>query len=361
MNRTSIDRLNDDDHKRSESGEKVTITQIANELGIAPSSVSRALNNRPGVSRRLQDEIQAYAKRVGYVPVSSPANQNAPNMIAMIIGDIRNPFYADLVFYTQKELSARGYQLCIFNSEYMESKEIEYLHIVDRFNFAGVIQMNVATEHISHVLKNLSTPVVMVNRIISSFDGDNVLLNNYEAGYVVTRHLVELGHSKIGFILGQKESSSCNQRFAGFQQALKNYNIDINPRHILQGDLTLETGLELASDFAALNDKPSAMVVSNDLTAHGFIRGCMQHGICVPDELSVASFDNISFSSIGTTTLTSIDPNVKQMAKIAVRLMIERIEHPEKETERVVLKPVLVERKSTAPFRNRSVALAPHL
>ena len=103
------------------------------------------------------------------------------------------------------------------------------------------------------------------------------------------------------------------------------------------------------------------MVVSNDLTAHGFISGCMQHGICVPDELSVASFDNISFSSIGTTTLTSIDPNVKQMAKIAVRLMIERIEHPEKETERVVLKPVLVERKSTAPFRNRSVALAPHL
>lgn len=360
MNHTSTYNSGDDCRQPELTG-KITITQIANDLGIAPSSVSRALNNRPGVSRKLQDEIQAYAKLIGYVPISSPASQTAPNMIAMIIGDIRNPFYADLVFYTQKELSARGYQLCIFNSEYKESKEVEYLHIVDRFSFAGVIQMNVATEHISHELKNLSTPVVMVNRIISSFDGDNVLLDNYEAGYIATRHLVELGHSKIGFILGQKESSSCNQRFAGFQQAMKNYGIDVNPRHILQGDLTLETGLELAGEFAALSDKPSAMVVSNDLTAHGFISGCMQHGIHVPDELSVSSFDNISFSSIGTTTLTSIDPNVKQMAKIAVRLMIERIEHPEKETERVVLKPVLIERRSTAPFRNRSVAIAPQL
>lgn len=336
--------------------EKVTITQIANALGIAASSVSRALNNRPGVSPQLAKKIQAYAREVGYENAPSPNYSKQPNMIAMIIGDIRNPFYADLVFYTQKELSARGYQLCIFNSEYQIEKEIKHLQIAEQFGFGGVIQMNVTSELISDELKRLSVPIVMMNRIISSFDVDNVLLDNYEAGYIATRHLVELGHTRIGFILGQKESNSTAQRFAGYQQAMKNYGFEIDPSHILQGDLTLERGVELADEFAALDDKPSAIVISNDLTAHGFMSGCLQHGIYVPDDLSIASFDNIPMSSIGTTTLTTIDPNVKQMAKTAVRLMVERIEHPEKETERVVLKPILMERKSTAPYRSKSTA-----
>lgn len=330
---------------------KVSITMIAEDLGIAPSSVSRALNDRPGVSQELQERVKAYARKVGYIHDNAPVGGKSLRIVAMIIGDIRNPFYADLVYYTQKELMAHGYQLCIFNSEYEESKEIKYLQLVERFNFAGVIQMNVATEHIGHVLKNHKTPIVMVNRIISSFDRDCVILDNYEAGYTATRYLIELGHSKIGFILGQQDSSSCTQRFSGFQQAMANYSLKVDPSYILQGDLTMKTGQDLATAFCALHDRPSAMVVANDLSAHGFISECGNLGISVPEELSVIGFDNITFSSIGTITLTSIDPSVKYMAKTAARLMIERIENPRKATERVVIKPTLVERKSTAPYR----------
>ena len=329
---------------------KVSITMIAAELGVAPSSVSRALNNRPGVSAELQSRIKEYAHSVGYIHDSAD-KKDSLKIVGMIIGDIRNPFYAELVFHAQNEMSARGYQLCIFNSEYNEVKEAEYLRLCERFNFAGVIQMNISTERISRVLREITIPVVMVNRNISSFECDAVLLDNYEAGYVVTRHLIGMGHSRIGFILGQAESIATTQRYSGFQQAMKNYGLKVDPAHILQGDLTMETGLRLANAFAALSDRPSAMVVSNDLTAHGFMSGCMNLGISVPEQLSIVSFDNISFSSIGTITLTSIDPSAKRMARTAARLMIERVEHPERATERIVIKPVLMERKSSGPYR----------
>ena len=336
---------------------KVSIVSIAKDLGIAPSSVSRALNDRPGVSPDLKERILAHAERIGY-STGSVSRDRSLKIIGMIIGDIRNPFYADLVYHVNNELLARGYQLCIFNSGYVESKEIECLRLAENFHFAGVIQMNIATEQLSRVLESYSLPVVMINRSIASFTGDIVLLDNYEAGYVATRHLIELGHSRIGFILGQKESSSCRQRFAGFQQAMANYNLEVRPSDLLQGDLTMETGLRLASQFHALRERPSAMVVANDLMAHGFVSGCMSMGIGIPDQLSVVAFDNILFSSIGSITLSSIDPSAETMGKTAGRLIVERIEQPHKNTERVVIKPMLIERSSTAPFHGRVTAPA---
>lgn len=331
---------------------KVSITQIASELDVAPSTVSRALNDQPGVSETLRAEIKSRLRESGYYDNGMKAALSKKlNIIAMIVGDIRNPFYADLVFNVQKELNKNGYLLSVFNSEYNEKEELNYMRIAELFNFSGIIQVTVTTEKMSEELRGLSIPVVMVNRMINSFETDVVLLDNYEAGYIATRYLVELGHSKIGFLLGQKESSSSRLRYEGYLQAMKNYNLEINPQDVLQGDLTMETAYCLAKTFVKIQDRPSAMIISNDLAAHGFMTGCQEAGIEIPQMLSVVSFDNIRFSSAGSIPLTTIDPHVTEMGRIAARLMVERILSPEKAKERVVLNPILLERKSTLPYK----------
>lgn len=333
---------------------KVSITEVANHFAVSPSTVSRALNNQTGVGENLRTEIISYAQSIGYMPNRATKNTSTGklNIVAMIVGDIRNPFYAELVFTVQKKLAERGYLLCVFNSEYNEQEELRYMGIAEKFNFCGIIQVTVTTERMSEALKNLSIPVVMVNRMISSFETDVVLLDNYEAGYIATRHLIELGHSRIGFLMGQKESSSSIKRYEGFLQAMKNYNLEVRERDILQGDLTMETARNLTRDFVKdLKHGPTAMVISNDIAAYGFMTGCEEAGVRIPEMLSVVSFDNIWVSAAGGIQLTSVDPRVTEMGETAAGLMADRIQSPDKEIERVVLSPTLIERKSAIPYR----------
>lgn len=337
------------------SRKKLSITEVAKHFGVSPSTVSRAMNNLPGVSNELREQIMKYTQGIGYLPntVAKNTSTGKLNIIAMIVGDIRNPFYADLVFNVQKTLSEHGYQLCVFNSEYDEQDELRYMHIAETFNFSGIIQVTVTTESMSEALKKLSIPVVMVNRMLNTFDGDVVLLDNYEAGYIVTRHLIELGHSRIGFLLGQMESTSSVQRYEGYLQAMKNYNLKVHEEDILQGDLTMDTAYQVAGEFAQnIENRATAMVMSNDLAAYGFISRCRECGIQLPEMLSVVSFDNVWFSSAMDMQLTSIDPHASDMGRIAAELMVNRIKYPNKDTERVILSPLLVERKSAIPYRD---------
>lgn len=334
---------------------KISITEVAQALEISVSTVSRALNDLPGVGDDLRARIKEYAQEIGYLPNTAMKNLSTGklNIIGMIVGDIRNPFYADLVFAAQKELDAHGYLLTVFNSGYNIREQLRYMHLAERFNFSGIIPVTIAAEQMSDELKNLSIPVVMVNRMLKSFETDVVLLDNYEAGYIAARYLIELGHSQIGFLQGQAESSSSTLRYDGYCQAMKNYHLAIQERDILQGDLSLETAYELAGEFISGRKKlPTAMIISNDLSAHGFMKYCVEAGIKIPEELSIVSFDNIFSSSIGCSPLTTIDSHAGEMGRIAAELMADRIKHPNKETARIVLSPTLIERSSAAPYRD---------
>ena len=328
---------------------RISISEIAAHFDVAPSTVSRALNNLPGVSETMRSRIQEYAKEAGYRQGEQPqAPVTTRNMIAIIVGDIRNPFYADLVFHVQKELNKRGYILSVFSSEYNEDEELQYMRLAEQFHFAGIIQVTVTTENVRALLRQLSVPVVMVNRMLTSFDTDVVLLDNYEAGYIATRHLVERGHSRIGFLVGQKNSSSSMQRYEGFLQAMKNYNLPVYEEDILQGDLTMETAYEVAkASLSGRKNLMTAMVVSNDLAAFGLMSYFSEAGIRIPEDMSLVSFDNTRLSHAGIIPLTTIDAHVEDMGRIAAELMVRRIQDPASERQRVVLDPKLIVRNST--------------
>lgn len=333
---------------------KYSISDVAEMLGVSKSTVSRAINGNSGVGDELRKKVLDLVDEIGYKPntIAQSLSRGRVNIVALILGDIRNPFYADLAFNIQRILNSHGYMVMVFNSEYDVQCEIEFLKLTIQFNFAGLILITAQTEIVEDMLHSMDVPMVLVNRILPSYTGDSVLTDNFQAGYMAVMHLLELGHKHIGFVRGPGVSSASSQRFEGYRQALRNFSLPFNEEYVYESDLKMETGITLARNFVKdLKVRPSAMVVVNDMTAIGFIDGCRENGLSIPEDLSIVSFDDIEFSAMKGIELTTISQHVDKMSEHAARLMLKQLEEKDAKPERVILEPTLVIRKTTGPCK----------
>ena len=319
-------------------------------LGVSPSTVSRAINGKKGVGEKQRAKILELVKEIGYQPntFAQGLSQGHVNIIALILGDIRNPFYSDLVFNIQSILNESGYLVMVFNSEYDVEKELAILDMTSRFNFAGLILITAQSERVQASLASIDLPMVLVNRILPAYHGDSVLTDSFHAGYLAAMHLIDLYHTRIGFVCGPGVSSASAQRFEGFRQAMSNLGLTIDQRFVYESDLKIESGRRIAKEFcAAGSDRPTAMIVVNDLTAIGFMDECKKSGLSIPDDLSVVSFDDIIYSSIEGISLTSINQHAEEMSSQAARLILKQLQGDRSHPERIIITPELVVRNST--------------
>lgn len=328
---------------------RYTISDVAKMLGVSRSTVSKAMTNSSGVSKELRQKILDFVDEIGYTPnsIAQGLSKGKLNIVALILGDVRNPFYAELEFCIQKILNMNGYNVMMFNSEYQVEKELEYIAMAKQFNFAGLILFTAQDKQIQESLKNSDMSVVLVNRILPDYNGDSVLIDNFKAGYIATMHLIEKGHNNIGFIKGHNLSSASSQRYEGYLQALKNYNLKFDDRNIMVSDLKMSTGYELGKQFAGLENRPSGMVIVNDLTALSFIQYCKEVNIRIPQDVSIVSFDNIVYSSLDGISLTTVSQHVREMGEHAARLMLKQLKDPDAAPERIILEPTLIVRGTT--------------
>lgn len=326
-----------------------TITAIAETLNVSTASVSRAISGAPGVSQNLRDKIVAFCDEIGYRPSTTTHSSSTQklNTIALILGDIRNPFYSSLTFTIQKHLNEHHYMTMVFNSEYDEAKELEFIEIAEQFHFSGLMLITAQSEAMAQKLNETSLPRVLVNRIIPHYNGDSVLTDNFQAAYEATLHLINLAHENIGFICGPANSSAATQRYDGYIQAMKNYSLPICEDFIWRSDLKLETGQSIACKFLKLKQRPSAIVSINDMTSLGFIDICKNAGLRIPEDVSIISFDDIPAASLHDIQLTTVSQHVEEMGRIASELMLKQLENPDADAERIIMKPELIVRKTT--------------
>lgn len=335
------------------SKKKYTITDVADMLGVSRATVSRALNGTSGVGPELREKIIAFAEEIGYRPntLARSLSKGRVNIIGLIFGDVRNPFYSELTFYIQKALERYGYTVMIFNSEYDREREARSIETARELCLAGLILFTVVTNMEEEQLRAMNIPIVFVNRTLELQNYDSVLLDNFRAGYIATMHLIELGHKRIGFVCGHQQSSVTVQRFEGYRQALKTYYLTMQEEDVIPGDLKMKRGYEVAEEFFRREERPSALVIGNDLMALGFLDCCKEKEIEIPKELSIVSFDNIDFANLNGFKLTTISQRVEEMGEKAAELMVRRVEHPESEYKRIILEPQLVVRDTTREYK----------
>lgn len=339
------------------SQKNYTITEVAEELGVSPATVSRAMNNTPGVSKALRDKILRFVEEVGYRPnsIAQSLSRGRSNMIALILGDIRNPFYADLAFHIQKNLEEHAFVVTTLNSEYDYRKELQFIELASSNHYGGIILVTVNSEQANKYINTIDMPVLLVNRVTEDYHGPFVVTDNFQAGYIAARHLINLGHKDIGFLSGHHKSSSASyQRFIGYKQALNNYCLTFNER-FCSFDLNwnMDTGFAAAKKIfenTTSSQRPSAYLMANDLLALGFMDYCEIHSIHIPDDLSIISFDDIDYSALHRIQLTTVSQHADKIAESASQIMVELLTDPPESPRRKIIEPTLIVRNTTKQF-----------
>ena len=332
----------------------IQISNIAQELNISASTVSRALNDKPGVSQSLKQQIIEKAEALGYQTPRAikKTNLTKSHIIALITSDIKNPFHIDLIGSLQNYLSRYGYTLTVFDTNYDPNEEIRCIELIKKLNYSGVVLVEAGPDETFNQLSPSEIPMVAMTGVSPTFNSDKVLIDDERAAYIATNHLINLGHTRIGFLKGNEASFTAADRYRGFCQCMKDHSLEINEEYILQGDFTIETGYKLAADLIEnCTVLPSGMVICNDYSAFGFITACKDNGINIPGQMSVIGFDNIQLSYSGVLQLTTIDIHAEEKGRRAGELIINRINNPGIAPQCINIEPILIKRKTTAPCR----------
>lgn len=330
----------------------VTIRQVALRAGVSPATVSRVLSGTAPVNEEKRQRVLRAVEELGYRPnqLARSLAHGRLSVIHLIIGDIRNPFYAELARGVEDVGYEHGFTVVVSSTDDNPEREALYLHTTADFRAAGLVLSTALPEQqlLAH-LQRIGCPVVLLNRYHPSVDADAVLLDNHMGGYLATRHLLDLGHRKIAHLAGPVNSSASRERLEGFRAAVREFGLDPDQLIIDYGNLRHDSGYRMGQRLVAAGMPVTAVFAGNDLMALGVMEAVTQAGLRVPEDLSVVGFDDTNLSGLWTVLLTTVRQPQYEMGRAAGELLVRRLSDPKgTANRRVVFAPELVVRRSTA-------------
>jgi LacI family transcriptional regulator len=331
--------------------------QVAAYAFVSEATVSYVINNGPRpVAPETRERVLNAIRELGYSPSSVARNLRTQRTttIGLLIPDIMNPFYAEVAQVIENTCFTRGYTTVLCNSSRSQQHEEDYVKVLRSQRAEGVIL--IPTGASTHAVEQLRDAHIVT--VVLEYEFDNtfcLVIDEFRGGFLLTQHLLELGHERIGCIISVGDSSSSKARFDGYQKALAEAGISLNE------SLIVHTGPEIGSSEAATftlleqPHPPSAIIVHNDTLALGALSAIRKHGLRVPEDISVVGYDNIVEAAFFHPPLTTIDYPKRQMGEEAVSLLFDLIRQQDQTlTPFTKMLPVkLIRRESTAPPRQR--------
>jgi LacI family transcriptional regulator len=328
--------------------------EIATRAGVSQSTVSRVINNRPGVREEIRQRVLKLIAEVGYYPNAGARSlvTSKTSKIGLLVSGIINPFYPELVESVEAFAREEGYNVLLCNLQRDPSMNEIYTRLLIEQRVAGVIISSITLDSEVHrQFSRAGIPVVFVNRHPSNTQQANaVVTDNVGGAYKITKHLIELGHSRIAFIRGLLNTSTSLDREAGYRQCLADHGLEFDGTLLEQGDYYREKAYEATVRFRQLPHPPTAVFCANDYMAYGALDAATDLGLRVPEDLSVVGFDNISFSSLKVIALTTVEQPITDMARKAMEILLDCITGEEKQKFRtVVYDSELIVRDTSGP------------
>jgi len=317
---------------------KLTIKEIARIAGVSPSAVSIVLNNRPGVSERTRQKVSEIVEKLQYIP-----NQNSRRLlfnktfnIAVLfkknISPLEHFFTAELNQVILNECESLGYNL-VFSSVTVENGQVGLPNIVRSYDVDGIILYGDVEAGIINSLIPFDIPTVIVDSHQTMAHTLHVCADYQQAAYTATRYLIECGHKDIAYIGTSTQSSFNTQTFTGYKKAIEEHRLPV-ALHWMQFDAFDETSAYAAmSNILDGGSQPTAVCCSADIYAIGALRCIKDRGLHVPEDISLIGIDDILLAAYVDPPLTTVKIDKVQMGQLAMRLLIERIENPEKNPE----------------------------
>lgn len=334
---------------------RVTIKDLAEKMNLSVSTISRALHNHPSIGKKTTREVQKMAKKLGYFPnsVASNLRRNKTHSIGVIVPRIDIHFHSLAISGIEEVAYKNGYAVTIYQSKDSLDREISITNILQTNMVDGIIIcLGLETKDCNHFnrFKELNIPMVFYDRVSNDFDASKVIINDFEAAYTATEHLIKKGCSKIAHIAGSQNTNIFRKRLEGYKAALLNHNIPIDESLIeYTSELSYEEGVKSAKKFISGKIIPDGIFCANDYTAISSIQVFTKAGFHVPNDIAIIGFSNYPISKIVEPTLTTIDDRAFEMGQTATKLLIRQINEKDQfiASETIVLKTDLIEREST--------------
>jgi LacI family transcriptional regulator len=334
---------------------KVTIKDIARMANVSHTTVSRALNNKSRIRNETKEKILSIARELNYQPnfIARSLVMKRTKTLGLVITTIANPFYTELAQGIETTARGLGYNIILCSTNYDLSIEKQHIDILRSKGVDGII---FTSAHIGdpNIIKLAEEgfPIVLVNRRtyepVVKEKVDYVGVDNILGGFLAVKHLIKLGHQRIGVIGGSSESSVGFERVEGGKKALAAYGLEAMDNYFLEGDFLKESGYQGGKRFLKMADPPTAIFATNDYMALGAYQAILDEGLRVPEDIAIIGFNDIEFTAMKGIELTTIGQKKYEMGALAVKTLVEKIEGGEikPSTKEIILKPELIIRRT---------------
>lgn len=333
---------------------RVTIKDIAKRLGISYSTVSRALSDSPRaqVNPATQRRVRKTALTMGYRPnlLARAVATRKSGVLGLLTYEIIDPHYVRFVHGLMVEARRQGYQVMMelatlpHSKDLLDTQQVQIWQMISRGVDGLIIHTRGETDEGKRVVEAVrnAVPVVSFSHSVDGVKG--VVLDRTAGGYAATKHLIRLGHRRIGLVDRVQDLASPEAaRAQGYLRALEEH--DLTPEQFFPKDLTLERGYQLGIQIGHLSDRPTALVCWSDVTAVGVCRGLQEVGIRVPGEVAVVGHGGDEIGKYFTPPLTTVDVPVEDICQKVIQLLISEL-NGDREVRQVVMQPHMVVRKS---------------
>ncbi len=333
------------------------IKDIAREAGVSTATVSHVINKTKYVSDETRARVEAAIKKFDYHPNAHAQSLalGRSKMIGLLVSDISNPFFPEIVKSIEAAVFASGYSLILLNTNYETDRAVEYIQRLIQMKVAGIILMTAEfDESFIKEAKRKRTSIVFHDLGIVGEKMSNVKLD-YAVGIdEAVRHLVALGHRRIAHIAGAHEIYSAVVREKAFRHSMKQHLPDEGEPKVFEGDFRFEGGRSAAKRMLAEKNLPTAVVVANDLMALGAMQELKSAGLNVPRDISIVGFDDIAFAALAEPALTTVCSPRTEIGQRAVEALLLTVDRPHQQGVEVSIPTYLIERASTAAPSSRS-------
>ncbi len=339
---------------RKKENKSPTMKDVAKLAGVSISTVSHVINKTRYVEPETREKVYQAIKTLGYRPniLASSLRKRVTNTIGLIISNITNLFYPEVVRGVEDYLAKYNYNLILCNSDENVEKEKNYIEVLFSRRVDGLIitpSKSSETRENLDLFREKNIPIVLVDRKIEGLEEDVVLADNMEGTYEAISYLISLGHKKIGIITGPLDTTTGCERLEGYLKALEDKGLKKDDNLIYEGDFKEEGGYKGVEALLNISNPPTAIFTSNNLMALGALKKVTELGLKIPQDLSLISFDDMDWFPYFSPPLTAVYQPAYELGETAVKLLFERLKRGRKKRKEVRLPTKLIIRESCAP------------
>lgn len=327
---------------------RVRLHELADQAGVSLSTVSKVLNGRSDVSKATRERIEAILDREGYR--RRPGLPNKGTLIELVFPELETAWAMEIIRGVENIARSNGLSVVLTESGNRHSPGAEWIEGVLRRRPVGVVLVfSDLADDAKAKLRSRAIPFVIIDPAGDPTpDVPSVGSANWSGGLMATRHLIELGHTRIAAITGPEDMMCSLARLDGYRSAMNTAGLPIDPALLRFGNFQVDGGRDAANELLSLDDRPTAVFAGSDLQALGVIDAARAHGLRIPRDLSVVGYDDLQLAQWSSPALTTIHQPLMKMAEESARLVLRMSEGELENIPRMDLATHLIVRDSTA-------------